>query len=654
MHTAVGTACLASRPPARGELRLLQPGLPGSSSPCGPVRLPGASRQAAPWAGECADHRPVSGPLTPAPWPSPTQVLGSGIAGLTYALQMAEHGRVVVVSKDVMQESNTQYAQGGICGVMDAHDSVESHISDTVVAGAFLCNLPAVEAVCREGASAVHYLADLGAQFSCDEATGAFHLAREGGHTHHRVVHAADATGAEIERALVASVRSHPRITVFERHLATDLVTEPYLGGACLGADTLDRDSGAPVRFLATVTMLATGGAGHCYPCTTNPSVATGDGMAMAHRAGATMANLEFVQFHPTALYAPDAPASPTGSAFLISEAVRGAGGRLFNAAGERFMPRYDRRGELAPRDVVARCIDAECKRTGEPCVWLDISHRPAADILSHFPNIAAHCARLGIDITRHRIPVIPAAHYFCGGVVTDLHGQTSVSGLFAAGEVACTGLHGANRLASNSLLEGVVFSRRAAPMALAHARASGLDVAGAIRDAASSAPRLGFEPSPGGSSTAAALRQHLQSLMWSSAGIVRSTASLATGLQEVLQVRTAAEALISSPNAGVAEFELRSLVTVSDLVLRCALQRKESRGLHFNTDFPEPDEQQRRHSIVGGGQFPWRSAGTVSAPMLEPAPSSRASGSAIPRLSDGPGLSAGSREAVVARALPQ
>jgi L-aspartate oxidase len=556
-------------------------------------------------------------------------VLGSGIAGLTYALEMAQYGSVAVVSKDVLQESNTQYAQargpprthaargsacarpltaplrpqGGICGVMDAHDSVESHIADTVVAGAFLCKLPAVEVVCREGAAAVRYLADLGARFSCDEATGNFHLAREGGHTHHRVVHAADATGREIERALVAAVRTHPRITVHERHLALDIVLAPagdVNGGACLGADTLERGSGAPLRFLAHATMLATGGAGHCYPSTTNPAVATGDGMAMAHRAGAAMANMEFVQFHPTALYAPDAAGAPaTGSAFLISEAVRGAGGRLFNGAGERFMPRYDSRAELAPRDVVARCIDAECKRLGEPCVWLDITHKPAAEVLAHFPNIAAHCASRGIDMTRHRIPVLPAAHYFCGGVVTDLSGQTSIAGLFAAGEVACTGLHGANRLASNSLLEGVVFSRRAAPAARLHAERAAVLLADAARAAAADAPRASGLQAHGASATTAVLRSHLQASLWSGAGIVRTNAGIAAGLAEMQHIRVAAEALVRAPGAGAPEHELRNLAAVGDLVLRCALQRKESRGLHYNTDWPEPRETERRHSVI-------------------------------------------------------
>jgi L-aspartate oxidase len=595
-------------------------------------------------------------------------VLGSGIAGLTYALDMAEHGSVAVVSKDVLQESNTQYAQaraspaahapadsagvrrrqraarcarrgahrgpalrppwprvptqGGICGVMDAHDSVESHIADTVVAGAFLCKLPAVEVrarglagmrrwqsprpltalvqvVCREGASAVRYLADLGARFSCDAATGDFHLAREGGHTHHRIVHAADATGREIERALVAAVRTHPRITVYERHLALDLVLAPG-GEACLGTDTLDRSTGAPRRFLASTTMLATGGAGHAYPSTTNPAVATGDGMAMAHRAGASMANMEFVQFHPTALYAPDAAgAPPSGSAFLISEAVRGAGGRLFNGRNERFMPRYDGRAELAPRDVVARCIDAECKRLGEPCVWLDITHKPAAEVLTHFPNISAHCATLGIDITKQRIPVLPAAHYFCGGVVTDLNGQTSVSGLFAAGEVACTGLHGANRLASNSLLEGVVFSRRAAPAALLQSERAAVVHADALRAAAAAAPLTCTANPAGGSGTTAVLRSHLQASLWRGAGIVRTTAGIQAGLQEMQQLRVAAEALVRAPGAGALEHELRNLAAVGDMVLRCALQRKESRGLHYNTDFAVPVEAERRHSVI-------------------------------------------------------
>jgi L-aspartate oxidase len=520
--------------------------------------------------------------------------------------------------------------------------------------------------VCREGAAAVRYLAELGARFSCDAATGDFHLAREGGHTHHRVVHAADATGREIERALVAAVRTHPRITLHEQHLALDVVLAgagDALTGTCLGADTLDRVTGAPRRFLAHATMLATGGAGHAYPSTTNPAVATGDGMAMAHRAGAAMANMEFVQFHPTALYAPGAGGtSATGSAFLISEAVRGAGGRLYNGQGERFMPRYDARAELAPRDVVARCIDAECKRLGEPCVWLDITHKPAAEVLAHFPNIAAHCAQLGIDITRQRIPVLPAAHYFCGGVVTDLVGQTSIAGLFAAGEVACTGLHGANRLASNSLLEGVVFSRRAAPAARLHAERAAVTLADATRAAAAAAPGPPAAQPMVASGTTAALRAHLQASLWRSAGIVRTTAGIEAGLGEIQHVLAAAEALVRAPGAGALEHELRNLSSVADLVLRCALLRKESRGLHYNLDFPEPRETERKHSVIcppprapaGDGAALAEGARSRRSRTVSPEPRRRALPSELGVLvtpaTAGP---AAGRAALVARALP-
>lgn len=530
------------------------------------------------------------------------QVLGSGIAGLTYALEVAAHGRVVVVSKDVLAESNTAYAQGGICGVLDAHDSVESHIADTVIAGAFLCNLEAVEAVCRGGAAAVRYLADLGARFSVDAGGGGqLHLAREGGHTHARVVHAADATGREIERALVAAVRSHPRIALFERTLATDLVVSPQ--GACAGADGVCRATGARTRFVARTTLLATGGAGHAYPVTTNPGVATGDGMAMARRAGATIANMEFVQFHPTALFAPGAEL-PGGSAFLISEAVRGDGGRLYNAAGERFMGRYDGRGELAPRDVVARAIAAECARERQPCAFLDCSHLAAAAVLAHFPTIAAHCSALGIDITTDRIPVTPAAHYFCGGVVTGLDGATSVPGLLAAGEVACTGLHGANRLASNSLLEGVVFGRRAAAASVARHEAPepawwGAAARHAAASAPASAPNHRPRPDAAPSAAVAALRGALQRVMWSSAGIVRSSAGIAEGRAQLAHLRAAADALLAQPGSGCCEHELVNLVSVGSMVLSCASQRKESRGLHFTTDFPSPVEAERHASTV-------------------------------------------------------
>ena len=404
-------------------------------------------------------------------------VLGSGIAGLSYALAVAEHGRVAVVTKGPADEGCTRYAQGGICAVLDPLDSVEAHVRDTLRAGAWLNDPGAVDAVCREGPALVLELARLGADFPRAEggprgaAPSGLHLTREGGHSARRIVHAADATGAEIERALLARARAHANIELHEHYVGIDLVTGDVGGErVCLGADALDVARGRRVRFLSPITMLATGGAGQLYPVTTNPSVATGDGMGMAARAGARLSGLEFVQFHPTALAinggesAGHEEASATSQTFLISEAVRGEGGRLYNARGERFMTRYDaERMELAPRDVVARAIQAEMLAHGADHVLLDVRHLAAREVLAHFPTIAARCAARGVDITRDAIPVAPAQHYMCGGVWADLDAQTSLPGLFAAGEVACSGLHGANRLASNSLLEGLVFARRGA-----------------------------------------------------------------------------------------------------------------------------------------------------------------------------------------------
>jgi len=395
-------------------------------------------------------------------------VIGSGIAGLSYALSVADSGKVAIVTKDRAKEGSTRYAQGGICAVLDPLDSVESHAHDTMVAGDYLCDQAVVDLVCREGANAVLDLVAMGASFDRTKS-GQLHLTREGGHAHKRVVHAADLTGAEIERTLLAKVKQHANIQLYESHLATDLVTEG-VGAAtwCLGADAFERSTGREVRFLALATMIASGGSGHVYPSTTNPAVATGDGIAMAARAGAAIGNMEFMQFHPTSFYAAAAPYLPETESqattadqlhlnrspvFLISEAVRGEGGVLLDGSGARFMDAYDARGELAPRDVVARAIAAQCQARDEPCAFLDISHKPAADVRHHFPNIAAHCAAHGLDITRDPIPVTPAMHYTCGGVKTDLNAATNLKGLFVCGEAAYTGLHGANRLASNSLL---------------------------------------------------------------------------------------------------------------------------------------------------------------------------------------------------------
>ena len=391
-------------------------------------------------------------------------VIGSGIAGLTFALKAAGHGSVVVLTKKQRAESNTNYAQGGIASVVSKEDSFDLHIQDTLEAGAGLCHRDAVELIVREAPIRLKELMDWGVRFST-KANGSLDLGREGGHSKNRIVHAGDLTGREIEQALLDAVKIHPNIQVFENHMAIDLITEHQLGPELekrakilhtWGAFALDVEKNQVDKFLSRIVLLATGGTGHVYLHTTNPAIATGDGVAMAYRARAWIGNLEFMQFHPTALHYPGA------NYFLISEAVRGFGGILRNKKGEAFMEKYHRLKDLAPRDVVARAIDAELKKSGEPHVFLDITHKPASKIKERFPNIFDYCLSLGLDITRQWIPVVPAAHYMCGGVVTDLKARTSISGLYASGEVACTGVHGANRLASNSLLEGLVFSHEA------------------------------------------------------------------------------------------------------------------------------------------------------------------------------------------------
>ncbi|TKY50426.1 L-aspartate oxidase [Spatholobus suberectus] len=461
-------------------------------------------------------------------------VVGSGIAGLRYALEVAKYGSVAVITKAESHECNTNYAQGGVSAVLCPSDSVESHIKDTIVAGAYLCDEESVRVVCTEGPERVRELIAMGASFDHGE-DGNLHLMREGGHSHHRIVHAADMTGKEIERALLKAVINNPNIFVFEHHFAIDLLT--FQDGSdiiCLGVDTLNTNTLEVIRFLSKVTLLASGGAGHIYPKTTNPLVvATGDGIAMAHRAQAVISNMEFVQFHPTALAdegLPIKPTKPRENAFLISEAVRGDGAILYNLGMERFMPLYDERAELAPRDVVARSIDDQLKKRDEKYVLLDISHKPKEEILSHFPNIASTCLQYGLDITHRPIPVVPAAHYMCGGVQAGLQGETNVHGLFVAGEVACTGLHGANRLASNSLLEALVFARRAVQPSIDRMKSSSLDLT-----ASNLWPRpvvpllLGSNVTDKIMSMTKELRTELQSIMWDYVGIVRSTMRLET-----------------------------------------------------------------------------------------------------------------------------
>lgn len=520
-------------------------------------------------------------------------VLGSGSAGLSYALRVAEHGSVAIVTKKNTIESNTNYAQGGIAAVLDEHDSFADHVNDTLEAGAGLCDRDIVEMVVREGPAQIRELIRLGASFTQEE--GHLHLGREGGHSADRIVHAADATGREIERALVARVREHPNIDIFEYHFALELLTEHHLGQHvtrlrsdvnCFGAYVLDSKANRVKQFLARVTLLATGGSGHVYLHSTNPDIATGDGVAMAYRAKARIANMEFVQFHPTSLYHPDA------DSFLISEAVRGDGGMLYNQAGERFMPSYDPRAELAPRDIVARAIDDQLKQRGEAFVYLDISHRSPDHIQQHFPTIQERCKRFGIDITREPIPVVPAAHYQCGGVITNAQAETSIAGLLACGEVACTGLHGANRLASNSLLEALVFAERAAETAIPLARRRTFaETIPAWDESGTTDPEAWVLVSHN--------RDELRRVMAHYVGIVRTNLRLERASRRTKLLYEETEAFYRQSRVSVSLCELRNMIAVAYLIIRSAQMRHESRGLHYTLDYPETVQSERRATLV-------------------------------------------------------
>ncbi|GFP99948.1 l-aspartate oxidase chloroplastic [Phtheirospermum japonicum] len=448
----------------------------------------------------------------------------------------------------------------------------------------------------------------MGASFDHGE-DGNLHLAREGGHSHRRIVHAADMTGREIERALLEAVRKDPNIFVFEHHFAIDLLTsQDSPDTVCHGVDTLNTETQEVVRFISKVTLLASGGAGHIYPSTTNPPVATGDGMAMAHRAEAVISNMEFVQFHPTALADEGLPIKPIKArenSFLISEAVRGDGGLLYNLSMERFMPTYDKQAELAPRDVVARSIDDQLKKRNEKYVLLDISHRPKQQILSHFPNIAAECLQHGLDITRQPIPVVPAAHYMCGGVRAGLQGETNVKGLYVAGEVACTGLHGANRLASNSLLEALVFARRAVQPSINHMRGARIDCGASQVWARPVLPKsLGDTILDKVIRRTREVRKELQMIMWDYVGIVRSTVRLQTAEKRIGELELEWEAYLFQQGweptmVGLEACEMRNLFCCAKLVVSSALARHESRGLHYTVDFPHVEESMRLPTII-------------------------------------------------------
>lgn len=510
-------------------------------------------------------------------------IIGGGAAGLTLALHLATHARVALISKSVLTESATRYAQGGISAVLDEKDSLESHIADTVNAGAGLCDEEIVRFTVQNAKSSIQWLIDCGVPFTRDANSVSgeqYHLTREGGHSHRRVIHAADATGQAVEATLEHHVRHHTNIDVFEHHIAIDLITSQKLGwgdSQVLGAYVLDRKNDQVLTFGARRVVLATGGTSKVYVYTSNPDISTGDGIAMAWRAGCRVANMEFIQFHPTCLYHPQA------KSFLITEAVRGEGGKLLLADGSPFMHRFDARGELAPRDIVARAIDHEMKRLGVECVYLDISHRPAEFIRSHFPTVYARCLEFGFDLTTQPIPVVPAAHYTCGGIMTDRNGQTDIPGLYAIGETAFTGLHGANRMASNSLLECLVFARSASADILAH-----------LADAPALPLLPEWDESRVTDSDEEVVVAHnwdeLRRFMWDYVGIVRTNKRLARAKRRV-------DLLLHEINEYYANFrvtndllELRNLALVGDLIIRSALSRKESRGLHYTLDYPEPD----------------------------------------------------------------
>lgn len=513
-------------------------------------------------------------------------LIGTGIAGYSTALKCARVGTVAMITKKSNSESNTNYAQGGIASVIAPEDTFDMHVQDTLKAGAGLCHREAVELIVRNGPAAIGELMEIGVQFTRRE--GRLDLGREGGHSQSRIVHAKDLTGREIERALIAAVKINPNIQVYENHIAIEVITEHHLRKKitrpdnirCYGAYALDIQNNVVKKFLSKITILASGGCGQVYKHTTNPKIATGDGIAMAYRAGARVGNLEFMQFHPTSLYHPEA------QSFLISEAVRGFGAYLINESGERFMERYSQQKELAPRDIVARAIDAEMKKRGESCVFLDLRHLDAKKTIEHFPHIYENCKKFKIDITKEPIPVVPAAHYMCGGVLTNLHGQTDIQRLYACGEVALTGVHGANRLASNSLLEAVVFARQVFEHAGHFLASEKLDM-----------PDFPEWDESGTFSTEEWVliehnREEIQQIMWDYVGIVRSNLRLERAERRINLISEEIENFYKGTKVTEALIELRNLAKLARLIIRCAKMRRESRGLHYTTDFIFSDDK--------------------------------------------------------------
>jgi len=508
-------------------------------------------------------------------------IIGSGLAGLTSALKLADHKKVLIVSKREILDSSSQWAQGGVAAVMSNEDSIESHVKDTEFVGGGLTDPKVASFVASHGKEAIQWLNDLHVPFSRDDTTHQFHLTKEGGHSHRRVVHAKDATGRAIQATLSEQVKAHANITILENHIAVDLITEKkslkvdhIKSNRCLGAYILNNKTGKVITVSAQETILAAGGVSKVYLYTTNPDVSTGDGVAMAWRAGCRVANMEFIQFHPTCLFHPKA------KSFLISEIVRGEGGLLKLPDGSRFMDEYDARGELASRDIVARAIDFEMKKRGIDCVYLDISHKSPDFIKSHFPTIYARCLELGIDITKEWIPVVPAAHYSCGGVMTNLEGQTDLAHLYAIGETAYTGLHGANRLASNSLLECLVFGEAVAK----HILQSKVD--------STSFELPHWDESRVTDADEEILITHtwneLRRFMWNYVGIVRTNKRLSRALHRIHMLRDEVHEFYTNFKVSHNLIELRNLLQVAELIVESAIARHESRGLHFSRDYPK------------------------------------------------------------------
>ncbi len=505
-------------------------------------------------------------------------IIGSGAAGLTLALSLAQTAKVAVLSKSAVNTGSTWFAQGGIAAVLDDEDSIEAHVADTLVAGSGLCHEDAVRFTVERSKSAINWLINQGVDFTREQNSDDYHLTQEGGHSHRRIIHSADATGKAVHSTLIEQVQQHPSIEIFEHHVALNLITQADAGSRklrCTGAYALNRADDHVHVFQAKTVVLATGGASKVYLYTSNPDSASGDGIAMAWRAGCRIANMEFNQFHPTCLYHPKA------KSFLMTEALRGEGAYLRLPDGTRFMPKFDERAELAPRDIVARAIDHEIKRLGCDCVYLDISHKSAEFISEHFPTVKARCLEYGIDITRDPIPVVPAAHYTCGGVVVDSNGQTDLANLYAIGETSFTGLHGANRMASNSLLECIVYAQSAAE-----------HITSRLAEVPAPQPSPNWDESRVTNSDEDVVISHnwdeLRRFMWDYVGIVRTHKRLERATHRIKLLQKEIAEYYSNYKVSGDLIELRNLATVAELIIRSAMERKESRGLHYSLDHPD------------------------------------------------------------------